>query len=76
RTLIVHAIDALAQLPTRLAPWRGSLQGVARLGARAEACDAALRALGVSRLCAPRARQTPDGAAGHNGGLHPLDAVR
>jgi hypothetical protein len=74
RTVWVHPLADLAELPGRLAVWRGLLQGAALAGAGAWELAPALRELGVSRLAAPGELQTPD-AAWHNGGHDPLAAL-
>ncbi len=53
RTVRVHALADLAQLPDLLAGWHGQLQGVALAGEDAWALTARLRALGASWLAAP-----------------------
>ncbi|HEX4953273.1 MAG TPA: aldehyde dehydrogenase family protein [Thermoanaerobaculia bacterium] len=53
RTVRVHPLADLGELPTILAPWQDRLQGAALAGASAEAQAPALAALGVSRIAAP-----------------------
>ena len=74
RTVRVHPLPSLADLPEILAPWSGSLQGAALAGADALDLAPALAALGVSRCTPPGELQSPD-AAWHNGGVHPLAAL-
>lgn len=74
RTVRVHPLDDAAELPEILKPWRGRLQGVARAGEGWAGLDAKWEALGVSRVAAPGALQSPD-ASWYNGGRHPLDLL-
>jgi hypothetical protein len=77
RTVRVHPLADLADLPALLAPWSGRLQGVALAGLPASA-EAALRAaltpLGVSRYAPPGRLQHPD-VRWHNGGVDPLEVL-
>ena len=74
RTVRVHPLASLAQLPAALAGWRGLLQGAALAGEDAWELAAELAAIGVSRLVPPGELQTPD-AGWHNGGHDPLAAL-
>jgi len=74
RSVRVHPLADLAELPQRLAPWRDRLQGVALAGESLGNLPAELRELGLSRLTPPGELQSPD-ALWHNGGLHPLTAL-
>ncbi len=74
RTVRVHGLASLVELPTLLEPWAGRLQGVALAGADARSLEPALRGLGVSRLAPPGQLQSPD-AGWHNGGVSPLAAL-
>ncbi len=74
RSVRVHPVADLGEVPARLAPWRGRLQGAALAGEGAWALAPALEALGVSRCAPPGELQSPD-ALWHNGGRHPLDAL-
>ena len=75
RTVRIHPLEDLARLPEVLAPWKGKLQGAALAGEGAWALEAQLARLGVSRFAPPGELQSPD-AAWHNGGIHPLAALR
>lgn len=74
RTVRIHPLGDLAQVPLLLAPWSDRLQGVAIAGTDAEALRPQLAALGISRFAPPGELQHPD-ASWHNGGVHPLDAL-
>lgn len=78
RTVRVHPLGDLDELPGCLGSWRDRLQGVALAGvappARAEGLRVGLRELGVSRFAPPGELQAPD-ALWHNGGTHPLVAL-
>lgn len=74
RTVRVHPLEGLRELPEILEPWRGRLQGVARAGEGARKLEPAWAELGVSRVAAPGLLQSPD-ALWHNGGRHPLDLL-
>jgi acyl-CoA reductase-like NAD-dependent aldehyde dehydrogenase len=74
RTVRIHPLSDLDQLPGILAPWGGALQGAALAGAEAEALAPALTELGVSRCAAPGELQSPD-VFWHNGGVHPLEVL-
>jgi len=74
RTVRIHPLGELAQIPPLLAAWAGRLQGVALAGTDAPALRPALAALGLSRFAPPGELQHPD-ASWHNGGVHPLDAL-
>lgn len=71
RTVRVHGLASLGELPGLLAPWAARLQGVAWAGVEALRLEEALRGLGVSRFAAPGEIQSPD-ARWHNGGVDPL----
>ena len=71
RTVRVHPLPDLDQLPCLLTPWRGRLQGAALAGPGAWNLTLELRRLGLSRLAAPGELQRPD-ATWHNGGIDPL----
>ena len=71
RTVRVHALGSLAELPDRLAGWQPLLQGAALAGSAAWELAPTLAALGVSRCAACGELQAPD-ASWHNGGLDPL----
>jgi hypothetical protein len=73
RTVRVHPVGALEEVPRHLEPWRDRLQGVALAG-RAWELAPALRDLGISRCAAPGALQAPD-ARWHNGGRHPVELL-
>ncbi|MGE0639877.1 MAG: acyl-CoA reductase [Thermoanaerobaculia bacterium] len=70
RTVRIHALDALAEAPAALAPWRGRLQGFALAGAAAWELEPELLALGASRLADAGELQSV-GAGWRNGGLDP-----
>ncbi len=70
RTVRVHVVERLAEVPAALAPWRGRLQGAALAGPRAEALTDELAALGICRFAAPGDLQAAD-AAWANGGIDP-----
>lgn len=70
RTVRVHLVERLDEVPAALAPWRGRLQGAALAGGRAEALAGALSALGVTRFAAPGDLQAAD-ASWANGGIDP-----
>jgi len=74
RTIRVHPVARLADVPVSLEIWNGRLQGAALAGDRAWALESALAALGISRCAAPGSLQSPD-ALWHNGGVHPLEAL-
>jgi hypothetical protein len=74
RTVRVHPLADLRDLPGILAPWRDRLQGAALAGEEAWGIADQLRELGVSRTVAPGELQTPD-ALWHNGGLNPLGSL-
>lgn len=71
RTVRIHPLVDLRQLPDFLSPWRGRLQGAALAGEEAWGLSAVLSELGVSRCAAPGDLQSPD-ASWHNGGISPL----
>ncbi|MCB1054085.1 MAG: hypothetical protein KDD11_01070 [Acidobacteria bacterium] len=74
RTVRIHPLPRLHNLPAILAPWIGRLQGAALAGTEALALRSALGSLGLSRLTAPGELQSPD-ISWHNGGRHPLEAL-
>ena len=74
RTVRVHGVEDLAELPRILAPWRGRLQGIALAGREPASLREELEKLGVSRFAPAGELQHPD-AAWRNGGLDPLDAL-
>lgn len=74
RTVRVHPLLSLGDLPDLLTPWAGRLQGAALLGEEAWRLAPRLAGLGVSRFAPPGELQSPD-AAWHNGGIHPLAAL-
>jgi hypothetical protein len=73
RTVRVHPVATLEEVPRHLEAWRGRLQGAALAGRAWELVDA-LRELGLTRCAAPGALQAPD-ASWHNGGLHPVELL-
>src|SRR5690606_14157510 len=75
RTVRIHPLEDLGRLPEILAPWKGKLQGAALAGEKAWALQPRLERLGFSRFAPPGELQSPD-AAWHNGGIHPLAALR
>lgn len=74
RSVRIHPLSALSQLPPLLGAWEGRLQGAALAGENAWSLAPALTALGVSRCAPPGRLQEPD-ALWHNGGVHPLEAL-
>lgn len=74
RTVRVHRLAALDDLPALLAPWRGRLQGAALAGEDAWHLEPRLLELGISRRARPGELQSP-GASWHNGGIDPLLAL-
>jgi hypothetical protein len=74
RTVRVHPLASLDQLPLRLDGWQPLLQGAALAGDAAWRLAPRLAALGVSRCAAPGELQAPD-ASWHNGGHDPLLAL-
>lgn len=74
RTVRVHPLFDLDDLPDILAPWRGRLQGAALSGPAAWRLAPRLAELGISRCAAPGDLQSPD-ASWHNGGIDPLLAL-
>lgn len=72
RTVRIHPVAGLDDLPRTLAPWQGRLQGAAVAGrVPAELSRQLETRLGISRTAPPGELQTPD-ALWHNGGIHPL----
>lgn len=71
RTVRVHPVATLEEIPRHLEPWRGRLQGAALAG-RARELAEGLADLGVTRCAAPGELQAPD-ARWHNGGRHPIE---
>ena len=74
RTVRIHPMGDLAELPRLLEPWRDKIQGVSLVGVDAKALEPALRNLGVSHCAPPGELQSPD-ALWHNGGIPPLAAL-
>ena len=74
RTIRIHPLADLGELPEILAPWSDRLQGTALAGQDAWRLQPALEALGVSRFAAPGHLQAAD-ATWHNGGIHPFEAL-
>lgn len=74
RTVRIHPLAELAQLPAILGSWHGRLQGAALAGRAAWALRPALEGLGVSRCAPPGELQSPD-ATWHNGGISPLGSL-
>lgn len=74
RTVRIHPLPDLSQLPRLLTPWAGQLQGAALSGEDAWEIAAELEGLGISRCAAPGELQSPD-ARWHNGGIDPLEAL-
>jgi hypothetical protein len=74
RTVRVHPLAGLDDLPALLAPWRGRLQGAALAGENAWRLESRLLELGISRCARPGELQSPD-ASWHNGGVDPLLAL-
>ena len=74
RTVRIHPLKDLSDLPVLLKPWKGRLQGAALAGEDAWALEARLVDLGVSRCAAPGELQSPD-ALWHNGGISPLEVL-
>ncbi len=75
RTVRIHPVETLEEVPRMLAPWEGRLQGAALGGASAWALEESLRGLGCTRLAVPGELQAAD-ATWHNGGVSPLEALR
>lgn len=74
RTVKIHSLARLEELPALLRPWEGRLQGAALAGSEARRLVPALAELGLSRFAAPGELQSPD-ATWHNGGVSPLAAL-
>lgn len=74
RTVRIHPVADLGEVPALLESWSGRLQGAALLGTAAEALKPALRKLGFSRFAPPGELQSA-GATWHNGGISPLAAL-
>ena len=74
RTVRIHPVADLGEVPALLEPWSRRLQGAALAGADAEALEPALRELGFSRFAPPGELQSAD-AGWHNGGISPLEAL-
>ncbi|HEX4965936.1 MAG TPA: acyl-CoA reductase [Thermoanaerobaculia bacterium] len=74
RTVRVHPLADLSNLPRVLRSWQGRLQGAALAGEAAWSLEERLRELGISRFAAPGELQSAD-AAWHNGGIDPLAAL-
>ncbi len=74
RTVRIHPVPGLDDLPRILEPWQGRLQGAAVAGrVPAELVRELEGRLGISRTAPPGELQTPD-ALWHNGGVDPLSA--
>jgi len=74
RTVRIHPLEDLAELPEILVPWSGRLQGAALAGRDAWRLQPELESLGISRCAAPGQLQAAD-ATWHNGGIHPFEAL-
>ncbi|HEV2852729.1 MAG TPA: acyl-CoA reductase [Thermoanaerobaculia bacterium] len=74
RTVRIHPLKDLSDLPGLLESWRGRLQGAALAGEEAWALEPRLVELGISRCATPGELQSPD-ALWHNGGIHPLEVL-
>lgn len=74
RTVRVHPVADLGDLPGILAPWSGRLQGAALSGEDAWRLAPDLARLGISRCARPGELQSPD-VTWHNGGIHPLRSL-
>jgi hypothetical protein len=75
RTVRVHPVDRLGSALAALAPWRGSLQGVAVAGDDATRSAPRLtRTLGLAR-CAPAGRLQHADAGWASGGVDPIAAL-
>lgn len=74
RTIRIHPIENLGELPEILASWAGRLQGAALSGDDAWRLQPDLEAIGVSRCATPGELQAAD-ATWHNGGIHPFEAL-
>lgn len=74
RTVRIHPLSTLADLPEILIDWSGRLQGAALAGDETRALIPSLRELGISHFAPPGQLQTPD-AIWHNGGVHPFAAL-
>ena len=60
RTVRLYPVDSLGELPARLVPWRGFIQGVASIGDLPASLADALRDLGVTRIAPAGALQRPE----------------
>jgi len=74
RTVRIHPLASMEQLPEILMDWSGQLQGAALAGDSAWQLCPRLTELGISHFAAPGELQTPD-ATWHNGGVHPFTAL-
>ncbi len=74
RTVRIHPVADLDEVPALLESWAGRLQGASLAGTEAEALKPALRELGFSRFAPPGELQSAD-AGWHNGGVSPLEAL-
>ncbi len=74
RTVRIHPLDTLSDVPSLLASWRDRLQGAALGGDHAWALAPALERLGISRCAQPGTLQDVD-TSWHNGGRSPLDLL-
>jgi len=74
RTIRIHPVERLGELPEILALWAGRLQGAALAGDGAWRLQQELESIGVSRCAVPGQLQAAD-ATWHNGGIHPFEAL-
>ncbi len=74
RTVRIHSLRNLSELPELLCEWSGQLQGAALAGEAAWSLQPRLAELGISHMAPPGLLQAPD-ALWHNGGVHPLEAL-
>ena len=74
RTVRIHPVEDLSDLPEILMDWSGQLQGAALAGEAAWRLRPGLADLGISHFALPGCLQTPD-ASWHNGGVHPFAAL-
>ena len=74
RTVRIHPVRSLQELPEILASWDGRLQGAALAGEQAWRLRPDLESLGISRCAVPGQLQAAD-ATWHNGGIHPFEAL-
>lgn len=74
RSVRIHPVEDLNDLPEVLMDWSGQLQGAALAGEAAWRLQPRLADLGISHFALPGKLQTPD-ASWHNGGVHPFAAL-